>query len=182
MFLELDDTNYIFLNFVVNFLPVGLIGLVLAAILSASMSSTSAELNALASTTVIDIYKRVVARGETDAHYLMVSKLATIFWGIYAIIFASFANMLGSLIEAVNILGSLFYGTILGLFLVAFYFKKTGSNAVFIGGAIAETVVITCYIFTDIPFLWFNLIGCVIVVLVSSLLANFTDNKLVDTQ
>lgn len=176
--LDRNDTNYIFLNFVVNFLPVGLIGLVLAAILSASMSSTSAELNALASTTVIDIYKRVVSKDESDEHYLKVSKLATVFWGIYAIIFASFANMLGSLIEAVNILGSLFYGTILGLFLVAFYFKRIGSNAVFIGGAIAETLVIALYIFTDIPFLWFNLIGCVLVVMTSSLLELFFREKL----
>ncbi len=175
--LDRNDTNYIFLNFVVNFLPVGLIGLVLAAILSASMSSTSAELNALASTTVIDIYKRVVSKNESDEHYLKVSKLATVFWGVYAIIFASFANMLGSLIEAVNILGSLFYGTILGLFLVAFYFKRVRSNAVFIGGAIAETVVIMCYIFTDIPFLWFNLIGCVLVVLISSILSLFMDKN-----
>jgi len=179
--LDRNDTNYIFLNFVVNFLPVGLIGLVLAAILSASMSSTSAELNALASTSVIDIYRRVVSKDESDEHYLKVSKLATVFWGIYAIIFASFANMLGSLIEAVNILGSLFYGTILGLFLVAFYFKRIGSNAVFIGGAIAESVVIACYIFTDIPYLWFNLIGCILVVLISSMLATFIDNNLSST-
>jgi Na+/proline symporter len=172
-----NDTNYIFLNFVVNFLPVGLIGLVLAAIFSASMSSTSAELNALSSTTVVDIYKRLIAKNESDKHYLTVSKLATIFWGIYAISFALFANMLGSLIEAVNILGSLFYGTILGLFLVAFYVKRVGGNAVFIAGAIAETVVILCFVFTDIPYLWFNFIGCLLVVFLSILLNPFVENK-----
>lgn len=175
--LDKNDTNYIFLNFVINFLPVGIIGLVLAAILSASMSSTSAELNALASTTVIDIYRRLVSKDESDEHYLMVSKLATVFWGIYAIIFASFANMLGSLIEAVNILGSLVYGTILGLFLVAFYFKKIKGNSVFISGAIAETAVIACYIFTEIPFLWFNFIGCLLVVLFSFLLSPMVDRS-----
>ncbi len=119
-----NDTNYIFLSFVINFLPVGLIGLVLAAIISASMSSTSAELNALASTTVIDIYKRLIKKDAADSHYLKISKLATVLWGVYAIIFALFANSLGTLIEAVNILGSLVYGTILGIFLVAFYLKE----------------------------------------------------------
>ena len=143
-----NDTNYIFLSFVINFLPVGLIGLVLAAILSASMSSTSAELNALASTTVIDFYKRLIKKEGSDRHYLMVSKLVTIFWGFYAIAFALFANKLGSLIEAVNILGSLFYGTILGIFLVAFYLKKVGGTATFYSALIAEGVVIACFIFT----------------------------------
>ncbi|OGU34015.1 MAG: sodium:solute symporter, partial [Ignavibacteria bacterium GWB2_35_6b] len=133
-----NDTNYIFLNFVVNFLPIGLVGLVLAAILSASMSSTSAELNALASTTVVDIYKRLIKKEASEEHYLKVAKLATVFWGAYAIFFAMFANRLGSLIEAVNILGSLFYGTILGIFLVAFYIKKVKGNATFIAALIAE--------------------------------------------
>ncbi|MCB0748535.1 MAG: sodium:solute symporter, partial [Ignavibacteriae bacterium] len=121
---DTNDINYIFLSFVINFLPAGLIGLILASILSASMSSTSAELNALASTSVIDIYKRMIKADGSEKHYLLVSKLATVFWGLYAICFALFANKLGSLIEAVNILGSLFYGTILGIFLIAFYFKK----------------------------------------------------------
>lgn len=172
-----NDTNYIFLNFVVNFLPIGLVGLVLAAILSASMSSTSAELNALTSTTVVDIYKRLVSKNESEEHYLKVSKIATVFWGIYAIGFALFANMLGSLIEAVNILGSLFYGTILGLFLVAFFIKRIKGNSVFIAGAIAETVVILCFIFTDISYLWFNFIGCLLVVLIALILNPIFDIK-----
>jgi len=107
---DTNDTNYIFLSFVINYLPIGLIGLVLAAIFSASMSSTSAELNALASTTVIDIYRRVIKKDASDHHYVFVSKVSTVLWGAYAIGFALFANKLGSLIEAVNILGSLFYG------------------------------------------------------------------------
>ncbi|MCF8266389.1 MAG: hypothetical protein K9I99_17975, partial [Melioribacteraceae bacterium] len=167
---DANDTNYIFINFVINFLPVGMIGLVLAAILSASMSSTSAELNALASTTVIDIYKRLISKNESDEHYLKVSKIATIFWGIYAIIFASFANMLGSLIEAVNILGSLFYGTILGIFLVAFYFKSIKGTPTFIAAIIAEISVVALFIFTDLPYLWFNFVGCVLVVVIGMIL------------
>lgn len=160
-----NDTNFIFLSFVLGFLPTGLIGLVLAAILSASMSSTSAELNALASTSVIDIYKRMIKKDGSEKHYLIVSKISTIFWGGFAIFFALFANSLGSLIEAVNILGSLFYGTILGLFLVAFYIKKVGGNSVFLAAIIAEIAVIIFFLFTDIPYLWFNFIGCVLVVL-----------------
>ncbi len=162
-----NDINYIFLRFVLGFLPVGLIGLVLAAILSASMSSTSAELNALASTSVIDIYRRIIKKDGSDKHYLIVSKIATIFWGAFAILFALFANRLGSLIEAVNILGSLFYGTILGIFLIAFYFKKIGGNATFLAACIAEIIVLICYFFTDIPYLWFNVIGCVSLVLIA---------------
>jgi Na+/proline symporter len=171
---DVNDTNYIFLSFVIHYLPVGLIGLILAAIFSASMSSTSAELNALASTTVIDIYKRLFKKEESDRHYLVISKTATVFWGIYAISFALFANRLGSLIEAVNILGSLFYGTILGIFLIAFYFKKVGGTATFVAALIAEIVVICCYIYTQVPFLWFNLIGCLLVVSLSLIFNPFS--------
>jgi solute:Na+ symporter, SSS family len=165
-----NDTNYIFLSFVLGFLPAGLIGLVLAAILSASMSSTSAELNALASTSVIDIYQRMIKKEGTDRHYLIASKLTTIFWGLIAISFALFANRLGSLIEAVNILGSLFYGTILGIFLIAFYIKRVGGNATFTAACIAEVIVLLCFFYTDIPYLWFNVIGCVVLVLIALIL------------
>jgi Na+(H+)/acetate symporter ActP len=172
---DTNDTNYIFLSFVINFLPVGLIGLILAAILSASMSSTSAELNALASVTVIDIYKRIFKRNASERHYLVASKLATVFWGIYAIIFALFANRLGSLIEAVNILGSLFYGTILGIFLIAFYFKNVGGNATFFAAIIAELTVLACYFFSEIPYLWFNVIGCVVLITLAYLMDPWFD-------
>jgi len=161
---DTNDTDYIFLSFVINFLPAGLVGLIMAAVLSASMSSSSAELNALASVTVIDIYKRMCRRNASDRHYLIISKLATVFWGMYAISFALFANHLGSLIEAVNILGSLFYGTILGIFMIAFYFKNIGGNATFIAAIIAELTVLACHFFTQIPYLWFNVIGCVILI------------------
>lgn len=167
---DTNDINYIFLSFVINFLPVGLVGFILAAILSASMSSTSAELNALASVTIIDIYRRMLKKNASERHYLIASKLATVFWGIYAINFALFANRLGSLIEAVNILGSLFYGTILGIFLIAFYFKKIGGNATFIAALIAESAILGCYFFTEIPYLWFNVIGCVLLIALAYLI------------
>jgi len=155
-----SDTNYIFLTFVVNFLPVGVVGLVIAAIIAASMSSTSGELNALASTTVVDFYKRIFAKKSDDRKEVLVSKLATIGWGVYAIILAEYASRLGSLIEAVNILGSLFYGTILGIFLTAFYLKRVQSRAVFAAAVIAEIAVVATFLFTDISFLWYNVVGC----------------------
>jgi len=170
---DTNDTNYIFLSFVINFLPVGLIGLILAAILSASMSSTAAELNALASVTVVDIYKRVFKQDASERHYLIASKIATVFWGIYAINFALFANRLGSLIEAVNILGSLFYGTILGIFMLAFCCKYIGGHAVFISAIVAELTVLACHFFTEIPYLWFNVIGCVVLIILAHLLNPF---------
>ncbi len=167
---DTNDINYIFLSFVINFLPAGLVGLILASILSASMSSSSAELNALASVTVVDIYKRAFKKKASDRHYLIASKLATVFWGIYAISFALFANHLGSLIEAVNILGSLFYGTILGIFIIAFCFKNIGGNATFIAALITELTVLACYFFTEIPYLWFNVIGCIVLIALAHLM------------
>lgn len=167
---DAEDTNYIFLNFVIRFLPAGVVGLILAAILSASMSSSSAELSALVSVTVIDIYKRLRRRNASDRHYLVVSRLATVFWGLYAMSFAQFANNLGSFIEAVNIMGSLFYGTILGIFLIAFYFKRIRGQATFVAAIIAELTVLACYFFTEIPYLWYTVIGCLIVVSLAHLL------------
>ncbi len=166
---ETNDINYIFLSFVINFLPAGVVGLILASILSASMSSSSAELNALASVTVVDIYKRAFKKNASDRHYLIASKLATVFWGIYAVGFALFANRLGSLIEAVNILGSLFYGTILGIFLIAFFFKNISGDATFIAALIAELAVLACFFFTKIPYLWFNVIGCILLIALAHL-------------
>jgi SSS family transporter len=169
---DVNDINYIFLNYVLNFMPIGLIGLVLAAIVSASMSSTSAELNALTSTTVIDIYQRLLKPNQSDAHYLNMSKLFTVGWGLLAITFAYFANNLGSLVEAVNEYGSLFYGAILGIFMVAFVIKRITGSAVFYATIIAEIIVISIYILdkTDLitlPFLWLNPIGCFLVILIS---------------
>lgn len=164
-----SDTNYIFLSFVLSYLPVGVIGLILAVIFAASMSSTASELNALASTTVIDIYKRIIHKKGSASHYLMISRLATLFWGLYAILMAEFASRLGSLIEAVNIVGSLFYGTILGIFLVGFYFKKIRGTATFFAAILAELIVLFCAFSTGITFLWYNVIGCLAVIILGFL-------------
>jgi len=172
-----NDTNFIFLSFIINFLPIGFVGLLIAAILSASMSSTSAELNALASTTVIDFYKRLIKNNADDYQYVKISKMATVFWGVYAILFALLAKELGSLIEAVNILGSLVYGTILGIFLTAFYLKKVSGTPTFLAAILAELLVLFCYLFTDIPFLWYNVIGCLTVVSGAFLINNFIKAK-----
>jgi Na+/proline symporter len=177
---DTNDTNYIFITYIVNYLPIGLIGLLLAAIIAASMSSTSAELNSLASTSMVDIYKRLINKNASDEHYLKFSKFATIGWGVYAIIFALLASELGSLIEAVNILGSLVYGTILGIFLAAFYTKKIKGNSVFISAIIAEAVVLYCFLFTSIPFLWYNVIGCLLVVMLSFILNPFFVQRTTD--
>ncbi len=158
--LDANDANYVFLTFVIHYLPAGIVGLLIAAILFASMSSTSSELNALASTTVIDIYRRLVKRDAEERHYVLFSKGATVVWGGFAIFFAEFASRLGTLVEAVNILGSLFYGTILGIFLSAFYVKRVGGTAVFLGALIAETIVVACFLVADISYLWYNVIGC----------------------
>lgn len=161
---ETNDTNYIFLSFVMKYFPAGLIGLLIAVIFSASMSSTSSELNALASATVVDIYKRLFKKDSDARHDLRVSRVATVCWGIYAIMVAMFANQLGSLIEAVNKLGSLFYGTILGIFVVAFYIKHVKGAAVFYAALLAEAVVLYCFWIELTAFLWLNLLGCACVV------------------
>src|SRR4029079_1754715 len=159
---DASDTNYIFLTFVVQTLPAGLVGLLLAAIFCAAMSATSSGLNSLASTTVVDVVKRLVWRNATDHQYVLASKWLTVFWGLFAIGFAEFASRLGSLIEAVNILGSLFYGTILGIFLLAFYTKRIGGTAVCLGAIIGEVAVLWCAKYTDLAWLWWNVVGCVV--------------------
>jgi len=159
-----SDTNYVFLTFVVSYLPAGLLGLMLAAVFAASMNSVSSELNALASTTVVDVYRRLLRAEASERHYVWVSRLATLGWGAFAIAFAENASRLGSLVEAVNILGSLFYGTILGVFLVAFLVPRVGGTAVFLAAIGAEALVVACYALTPISFLWYNLVGCAAVV------------------
>src|SRR5690606_13788136 len=170
---ETKDTDYVFITFVMNYLPKGVVGLLLAVIFSAAMSSTSSELNALSSTTTIDLYKRSIKKEGSDRHYLMASKLFTVLWGLLAIMFATLASLVDNLIEAVNILGSVFYGTILGIFLVAFYFKYIKSRAVFIAAIIAELTVIYCYFYTPIGYLWFNVIGCFLVIVLGFLFQRF---------
>lgn len=159
--IETNDRDYVFITFILDYLPTGLIGLLLAVIFSAAMSSTSAELNALASTTVVDIYKRNFQPEGSDQHYVYASRLFTLGWGIVAILFATFGNLFENLIQFVNIIGSIFYGTILGIFLVAFYIKWIRGTAVFWAAVVAEAIVITVFLTSDIGFLWYNVIGCV---------------------
>ncbi len=171
---DTNDTNYIFLYYVLNKLPHGLIGLLIAVIFLAAWGSISSALNALASTTIVDIYKRLFKQNASDKHYLNVSRWCTLGWGIFCIGVAQFAHRMGSLIEAVNILGSIFYGTILGVFVVAFYVKKIKATPVFLAALITECVVIYIYILDVVSFLWLNVIGCLGVVLFATLLQGMT--------
>ena len=161
------DTDYVFIGFVLHYVPAGLVGLLVAVILAAAMSSISSELAALGTTTTIDLYKRFSRTETTAGHDLLVSKLFTAAWGVVAIAFGGFAALLGNLIQAVNILGSLFYGTMLGLFVVAFFLKRVRATPVLIGAFVAEATVLTLFFATDLGFLWFNVIGCAAVVAVS---------------
>jgi SSS family solute:Na+ symporter len=159
---DISDANYVFLTFVTQFLPAGLVGLLLAAIFCAAMSSTAAGINSLASTSAIDVLKRLVWKDASDHQYVVASKWLTIFWGVFGIVVAEFAGRLGSLIEAVNKLGSLFYGTILGIFLLAFYTKEISGTAASVGAIIGEAAVLWCAAFTNLAWLWWNVIGCVV--------------------
>ncbi len=167
---ETEDTDYVFLHFVVTNFPAGLVGLLLAVIFSAAMSSSASELNALASTTTVDLYKRSVKKEGSELHYLWASKFFTLLWGVIAMLFATFASLADNLIEFVNIVGSIFYGTILGIFLVAFYIRYVQSRAVFIAAILSEAIVIYLFFTTDIGFLWFNVIGCSLVVALATTL------------
>ena len=162
---DTNDNNYIFLRFVIDVFPKGLIGLLIAIIFLASMGATASAINSLSSTTVIDIYKRFVKKGADDAHYLLASRISTLCWGIFTVIIALYANKLGNLLEAVNILGSLFYGTILGIFLVAFYAKSISGRAVFIAALITEVIIISLWKMDIMAFLWLNPIGAALVIL-----------------
>jgi Na+/proline symporter len=157
---ETNDRDYVFITFILNHLPKGVIGILLAMILSAAMSSTAAELNALGSTTTVDIYKRSLNRNKKEHHYLNASRLFTMMWGVVAILFALFGTLFENLIQFVNIVGSLFYGTVLGMFIVAFFIKWIRGNAVFFAALLAESVVLYSYVNTDIGYLWYNVIGC----------------------
>lgn len=165
---DTNDTNYIFLYYVLHKLPMGLIGLLIAIIFLAAWGSIAAALNALSSTTIVDIYKRIFRADADDKHYLKVSRWCTLGWGIFAILVAQFANKMGSLIEAVNILGSIFYGTILGVFIVAFYVKRLRGTPVFLGALVTEAIVVTVYLSHIVSFLWLNVIGCFGVILIAS--------------
>ena len=172
---ETNDKDYVFIHFILHNLPKGLIGLLLAVILSAAMSSTASELNALASTTVIDLYKRNVANEYDEAHYVKMTKWFTLGWGVLAILVACIANLFDNLIQLVNIIGSIFYGNVLGIFLLAFFFKFVKSNAVFIAAIITQLLIIFVWKADWLPFLWLNALGCGLVILIASLIQLFSE-------
>ena len=181
------DSDYIFLTFVLRFLPHGLIGLLLAVIFSAAMSSTAGELNALASTTTIDFYKKFWGKGENEKRDVLISKLLTVFWGILAICIALVAGLFENLIQLVNILGSLFYGTILGVFLLAFFFKKINARAALIAGIIGQLFVLILHLFTvlnifELSFLLYNIIGSTVVVLTGILIQTLTNKPIIESK
>ena len=166
---ETNDKDYVFIHFILNNLPRGLIGLLLAVILSAAMSSTASELNALGSTTTIDLYKRNTP-GKDEKHYMHASKWFTLLWGIIAIGVASVANLFENLIELVNIIGSIFYGNVLGIFLLAFFIKFVHSRATFIAALITQVIIIYFWWIDLMPYLWLNLVGCALVMGIAVLL------------
>jgi solute:Na+ symporter, SSS family len=159
-----NDTNYIFLSFVTKYFPVGVIGLVIAVIFTAAMSSSSGELNSLAAVSVMDLYRRHVRKDATDRHYLLASRVFTAAWGIWAVVFAQYAKQLGSLVEAVNQVGSFFYPVLLGVFILGFFFRRVQGSAAFWAMIIGECAIVSCAVFTKVAFLWYNVIGTIVVV------------------
>src|ERR1039457_4218474 len=165
-----NDSDYVFITFVLDHLPHGVIGLLVAAFFAAALSSKAAELNALGSTTTIDFYRHIIKRDGTEAPHVTASKWFTLLWGLVALAFALFANLVENLIQAVNIVGSVFYGVVLALFLVAFFVKRVGGTAVFWAALAAQTLVFVLYFSLSISYLWYNFIGCAACVLFSLLL------------
>jgi hypothetical protein len=175
---QTNDRDYMFIRFILNNLPKGLIGLLLAVILSAAMSSTASEINALATITSIDLYGRNQKEDKGEDHMVKMTKWFTLGWGIIAIIIACFANLAENLIQLVNIIGSIFYGNVLGIFLLAFFFKYIKGNAVFIGALITQAIVVIGWWWDWMPYLWLNLFGCVVVILIAYVLQFLLPKKL----
>lgn len=169
---ETNDKDYVFIHFILNNLPSGLIGLLLAVILSAAMSSTASELNALATTTTVDFYRRNLKEDREESHFVDAAKWFTLSWGILAILIACTANLFDNLIQLVNIIGSLFYGSILGIFMSAFFIKTIKARAVFIGAILTQLIVFALFAldkfeYISLPYLWLNVVGCALVILIS---------------
>lgn len=177
-----QDRDYIFLNFVLSYLPHGIIGLLMAVIFSAAMSSMAGELNALSSTTTIDLYKRSIREDADPKHYVTASRAFTVLWACVGMLFAMLANFTENLIQFVNIVGSLFYGTILGIFLTAFYIRFVKGTAVFWAAVVSECVIFACYWFTDIAFLLYNIIGCLIVIVLSVIFQKLSERNATPAQ
>jgi Na+/proline symporter len=174
---ETNDKDYVFIHFILNYLPKGLIGLLLAVILSAAMSSTASGLNALASTTAIDIYKRNVSEAKTEKHFVNATKFFTLLWGVIAILFACVGTLFENLIQLVNIVGSIFYGTVLGIFLVGFYIKFVKAQAIFIGAVLSQLTIFYIYYLDVVSFLWLNFIGAMLTIMLSSILQKAIGNE-----
>ncbi len=173
-----NDKDYVFIRFVLSHIPSGLVGLLLAMIFCASWSTTASELNALTSTSVSDIYRRSLVPGRSEAHYTRSAKIATVLWGVFITIFATYAQLFDNLIQAVNMIGSIFYGTILGIFFTAFFLKKVQGTAVFMGAIVAQTIVAYLFFFVaKEPYLWYNPLGCALVMGVAWLVQLFLDNN-----
>jgi SSS family transporter len=172
-----NDRDYMFISFILKYLPKGLIGLLLAVILSAAMSSTASEINALATITSIDLYGRNIKDNKDEKHMVKMTKIFTLIWGIIAIIIACFANLAENLIQLVNIIGSIFYGNVLGIFLLAFFFKYIKANAVFFAALITQLIVIVGWWLDWMPYLWLNLFGCILVMIIAFIIQFFSSNK-----
>lgn len=186
--IQTNDKDYVFIHFILNNLPKGIVGLLLAVILAAAMSSTASELNALATTTTIDIYKRNIKQGRDEAHYVSASKWLTFGWGVLSIIIACVADLFDNLIQLVNIIGSIFYGSVLGIFMLAFFIKFVRGNAAFLAGLIGQVIIILTYVFAIfipeqngedalISYLWLNLIGCVLVMILAMIIQSASPKK-----
>jgi len=171
--IESNDKDYVFISFILNNLPSGLIGLLIAVILSAAMSSTASELNALATTTTIDLYNRNKKDKSSEIDTVNTTKIFTVFWGLFAIGIACVAYLADNLIQLVNIIGSLFYGNVLGIFLIAFFIKHIKSNAVFYGAIITQLIVLSVWYNDYMPYLWLNVLGVFTVIIVSYLIEFF---------
>jgi SSS family transporter len=174
--IESNDKDYVFISFILNNLPRGLIGLLIAVILSAAMSSTASELNALATTTTIDLYNRNKKNKSSEIETVNTTKMFTVFWGLFAIAIACIAYLADNLIQLVNIIGSLFYGNVLGIFLIAFFIKYIKSNAVFYGAIITQLIVLFVWYNDYMPYLWLNVLG-VFTVIITSYLIQLFNNK-----
>ncbi|MDX2134562.1 MAG: sodium:solute symporter [Saprospiraceae bacterium] len=161
---DASDKDYVFIHFILHNLPIGLIGLMIAVVFCASWSTTASELSALTATTVSDIYRRSIAPGRDDTHYFRASRVATVLWGVFIVVFATYADLFDNLIQVVNMVGSIFYGTILGIFFTAFFLPRVGGNAVFWAAVITQAVIAYLFFFVDRDaYLWYNPLGCFMV-------------------
>ena len=174
---DFHDTNYIFLSFVTSYLPVGVVGLIIAVIFTAAMSSTSGEINSLAAVTVIDLYQRHIRKDASDHHYLKASRWATVFWGIYAVVFAQYGQKFRRADRSREYRGIAVLWRVLGVFVLAFFFKRVGPNGAFFGVLAGEAAIFAAYFFTKISFLWYNVVGCVVVIGAGVVVSRMFDNR-----